>query len=420
MRVKPLVAAVSAVALGVVLAGCGSSGGSGGAAATKKAEAGAPIKLGVVTSLTGGYASGYQTVERAVKARLAVANANGGIDGHKLTYVMADDTSTAAGALTATQTLIQQDKVYGILDVSPVFFGGAPAAKAAGMPVTGVSFDGGPEWLDKSYSTFFPADGYSHFDQVADTYGKFYKNQGCTKAGAIGNTGPSSGRAATGSVISAEKAGIARGYLQTKLQPGTTDIGPEVIALKNSGTDCLYIPTTPSLAFAVVAGLKQAGVHMKAIVLPTGYGGDILNSKSTVQAAQGVDFQVSASPVEADTDATKAFQAALSKYAGVTGVPTFGDYVGWETADLFIYGLQQAGGDASQAQFVSKLRASTTWDQGGLYAQPVNFADPQGHMGGLATGNCTNLVKLTGDKFVPIEGAMPICGDIIEGAKVDS
>jgi len=92
--------------------------------------------------------------------------------------------------------------------------------------------------------------------------------------------------------------------------------------------------------------------------------------------------------------------------------------VGWTIADLFVYGLKQAGGDASQAQFVDKLRASTTWDAGGLYSQPTNFADPAPVAGGLGPGNCTNMVKLQGKSFVPIEGAMPICGTIIPGVKI--
>ena len=425
-RGRVLIAAGAAAALGLTLAACGSSssgggGGGGGAGDTgspsSAAKAGAPINVGVVTSLSGGYASGFLTVENGIKARFGVENAKGGVDGHKLTYTMADDASSASGALSATQKLIKQDKVYAILDASSSFFGAAPAAKTADMPVIGVSFDGGPEWDAKSYPTFFDSSGYADYSLAATTFGQFFKAQGCTKVAAIGNTGPSSGRAAEGAVISAKKAGLAEGYLNAKLAPGSTDIGPEVIAVKNSGSDCLYMPVTPSLAFAVVAGLKQAGVNMKAILLPTGYGGDILASKPAVAAAQGVDFQA-AGAVELKTPGTEAFQAALKQYANVTTIPTFGEYVGWGLADLFIYGLQQAGGDASQADLVKALRNSTTWNGGLGDNHTINFADPAPVAGGLAAGNCMTVVKLTGDAFKLIDGAAPICGDIIEGVKI--
>jgi len=372
----------------------------------------------VITSLTGPYSSNFTTLEKGVKARLAVANAEGGVNGHKLTYVMADDTSTPAGALAATKRLIQQDKVYGILDGSPIFYAAASEAKAQSMPVTGVSFDGGPEWHDKSYTTFFDAYGYADYSIAATTMTDFFKTQGCAKVGSIGNIGLSSGLAAIAAVDAAGEGGLQKGFLDSKLPLTSTDAGPDVIAIKNSGTDCLYLPLTPSLAFSVVAGLRQAGATMKSVVLATGYGGDILASKAGVQAAQGIIFSSSESPVEAMTAATKAFQEALAKYAGETGVPRFGEYVGWTIADLFVYGLKQAGGDASQAQFVSNLRASKTWDAGGLYSQPTDFADPAPVAGGVGPGNCTNMVKLQDRTFVPIEGAMPVCGSVIKGLTI--
>ena len=425
MRKKVLIAAGATAAIALTMAGCSSSsdtstGGSGSAANSGGASSGsgADINVGVITSLTGGYASGFTTVEKGVKARLDLENANGGVDGHKLTYTMADDASTASGALSGAQKLIKQDKVYAILDASASFYGAAPAAKSAATPVLGLSFDGGDAWQDpQGYPTFFDAYGYGDFSLAATTFGTFFKAQGCAKVGAIGNTGPSSGRAAQSAVISAQKAGLQAGYLDSKLAPGTTDVGPQVIGLKTSGTDCLYMPVTPSLGFAVVAGLKQAGVTMKAVVLGTGYG-DIVRDKAAVQAGQGVDFMTIWSPVEADTDATKQFQNALSEYAGVTGVPTTGEYYGWTIADLFVYGLKQAGGGAPQAEFVSKLRASDGWDAGGLFTSPTTFADPDPVAAAMGPGNCVNMVKLSGSQFQPIAGANPVCGDIIEGTTI--
>src|SRR5882757_8695363 len=109
-----------AVAAVVGLSACGSAGSSGKKSNATKA-AGAPIKLGVLTSLTGSAASGFTTVEQGVKARLGLENASGGVNGHKLSYVMADDTSTGTGAVSAAKKLIQQDHVYGILENSSFF-----------------------------------------------------------------------------------------------------------------------------------------------------------------------------------------------------------------------------------------------------------------------------------------------------------
>jgi len=414
MRVKVWTAAGAAIVLSTAMAACGSSSNSGG---TANPHVGAPINVGVVTSLTGGTSSSFLTLEQGVKARLAVENAKGGVDGRKLTYVMADDTSTPAGTLSATQKLIKEDKVFAILDGSTTFFSGAPAAKAANMPVIGISNDGGPEWHDKSYTTFFDAMGYGDYSLTADTWGKIWKSQGCTKVGAVALAKASSARAGEAAVLAAQKSGLQKGYLNTQLPIGSTDVGPAVLGIKNSGTDCVYLPLSPSSAFAVAADLAQQGVKMKAVLMGTGYGADILANKAGAQAAQGVDFMTSWTPVEAETEATKAMQDSLEKYAGVTGIPTYGEYVGWTLADMFVYGLKKAGGDASQTDFVSALRNSDTWDAGGLFSKPTNFADPAQNAGGLGPGNCTNVVKLQGEKFEILDGLTPVCGDVIEGAE---
>jgi ABC-type branched-subunit amino acid transport system substrate-binding protein len=413
-----------AVTGSLVLAACGSSksggttGGGGGASAhaTKSVQAGADINLGVLTSLTGPLSSGFTDIETGVKARLALQNAQGGVQGHQLKYVMADDASTATGAVAATQKLIRQDKVYGILDASAQFTQAAAVTKTAGVPVAGVSFDGGPEWKDPSYSNLFDAFGLGDTSLVSSTYGSFLKAQGVTKMAVVGYDNAASGQSANGAMESAVRAGIQKVYVNTKVPAGSTNMGPIVQAIKASGADGLYMPVVPSSAFAVLVGLKQAGVKLKAALLTTGYGQDILKSPDALAAGQGVDFLTIFTPVESKTSATLAMQAALSKYAGETGIPSFAVYVGWSIADLFISGLEDAGPDASAAQFIAKLRQST-WDGAGLQ-KPEDFANPVKAASGLGSQNCSNAVQLDGSTFVPVAGGTPFCGTLYPGVTV--
>jgi branched-chain amino acid transport system substrate-binding protein len=408
---------VGAIAAGIVvssIAACGSSGGrnNGSAAVAKDA----PIKLGVLTSLTGPASSAYTTVALGVKARLALQNSQGGIGGHKLTYVMADDQSTTQGAGTGATQLIQQDNVYGILDVSNVFVGAVPTTERFGIPVAGVSFDAGPEWFDKSDTNLFDALGYKNFTVVSSSLGKFFKAEGATKVAAVGFAGAiSSGSSATEAILSAEHAGLKKAYLNINVPFGTTNVGPIVQAIKASGANALYMPMVPATAFAIVVGLRQAGVKMKAEVSANGYGGDLLSDKSALSAANGVYFGTFLAPIELETSATKQFQAAMTTYAGVTTDPTFGEYMGWITADLFIDGLKLAGPTASRADFIQKLRAST-WNGGGL-EPPTNFADIGPGVGGSeVAGNCYYVTQLEAGRFVNVPGE-PFCGSVIPGLK---
>jgi branched-chain amino acid transport system substrate-binding protein len=410
-----------AVAACLAVSACGSSGSSApsGPAATKNQTqaAGTPIKLGVLTSLTGPASSSFTTVEQGVKARLAVENASGGVDGHKLEYVMADDQSTGPGAVAAAQKLIEQDHVYGILENSAFFSAAAATTTKAGVPVAGVSFDAGPEWFDKSATNVFDAYGYGSFPVAMTTYGNYFKSIGATKVGAIGYAGsPSSSMAAKEALASATAAGLKAGYINTTIPFGGTDVGAIVQKIKSSGTDALLAPVVQSTAYALVKGLQQAGVKMKSVILSTGYGQDVIDDPATRQASTGVDFATVFAPVETGKPGAQALQAALEKYAGVKGIPSYGEYLGWITADLFISGLKLAGGNASSQEFISKLRAST-WDGAGLMT-PTNFADIKPTAGGLDQGGCIYIVRFNGQKFVPQPGASPACGTVVPGVTI--
>ena len=314
MRNKMAIAIATVAIMG--LSACGSAGGgsSSTAKSTKTAASGADITLGVLTSVTGSASSGFVTVETGVKARLGLENSKGGVNGHKLKYVIGDDTSTAAGAASATQKLIQQDKVYGILDVSSFFSGAAKITKTSGTPVAGVSFNGGPEWHDASYTNIFDSLGYASYDIAATTVGDFFKSRGATKVAAIGyGVSPSSANAATSIVASGVHAGLQKAFLDTSLAFGSTDVGPVVQKIKASGADALYLPVVPNTAFAIVVALKQAGVKMKAILLPTGYGGDLLKSKEALSPPRTGSTSPPPPPRwNCRPTATKAFQAALA------------------------------------------------------------------------------------------------------------
>jgi branched-chain amino acid transport system substrate-binding protein len=394
---------------------------SGGPSVTNNQTqaAGAPIKLGVLTSMTGVASSSFTTVEKGVKARLAVENAKGGVSGHQLEYVMADDQSTGPGAVAAAQKLIQQDHVYGILENSSFFSAAAATTTKAGIPVTGVSFDAGPEWFDKSSTNIFDAYGYGNYPVVMTTYGQYFKSVGATKVGAIGyGSSPSSAMAAKEAVASAKAVGLQAGYLDNSLAFGSTDVGPIVQKIKASGTDALYVPVVQSTGFALVKGLQQAGVKMKSVILATGYGQQVIDDAATRSASTGVDFSTIVSPVESGKPGATAMQQALTQYAGVNGIPTFGEYIGWLTADLFISGLKLAGPGASSQDFVTKLRAST-WDGAGLMT-PTNFADIKPTAGGLDQGGCINIVRFDGQKFAPQPNAGPECGTVVPGVTVSN
>jgi branched-chain amino acid transport system substrate-binding protein len=419
MRKAGVVAVFATVATLAAACGGSSSGGKSGTN-NNQGQSSKTIKVGILTSLTGSSAPGFTGVEKAAKARFSTSNDGGEVNGVKFTYVMADDASSPAGAAAGVRKLVQQDHVDAIIEVSPFFFGGFSVAVQSGVPTFGTGFDGGPEWLDQKNKNLFNILGSEDYTKVADTLGKITKALGVTKMGGVGYIeAPSARMSVNAFIASSQKAGIAPGY-HTNVHFGSTDVGPVVLGIKNSKTDGFYTSTIPNTAFAVVGGLAQAGVKMKAILLATGYGGELLQSKEAVAAGNGAYFLGTAAPVELHTPATEAFQAGLAKYAGAgpTDIPGFSEYMGWIAADAVVAAYKGAGSDTSKDNVVSTFRTAT-WDGAGLYPKPIDFST-YGDLGsaGMGPGNCTYVIQLKDGKFVPVQGLAPVCGDLIPGLTV--
>jgi branched-chain amino acid transport system substrate-binding protein len=424
MKVRRAGAVLAATAAVVTLAAACSSGGgsSSGGSGSGSGSSNSTITVGVLTSITGSSASGFTPgTENGVKARLGLANAAGGVNGHKINYVMADDASSPAGAATATRKLIEQDHVQAILDVSSWFFGAYQIAVQAGIPVFGVGFDAGPEWSNPSYTGMFDINGSSSYTLVSSVYGKIAKTLGVTKAGALAySDSPSAQESANGFVASATSMGMTKGY-QTNIAFGSTNIGPVVLGIKNSGTNGFYTPVIPNTAFALLVGLAQAGVKMKMVLLATGYGGDLLASKAALAAGDGAYFYTTVAPLETGNAGAKKLQDALHTYAGIAAgtEPGFANYQAWLAADALVAALGTAGPNPTSSSIISGFR-NASWNAGGLYPQPINFSESQNSKlaAPFGPGGCVYVVQLKSGAFHPVQGLNPVCGGPIQGLTV--
>jgi len=73
------------------------------------------IKFGMTLPMTGTASPGYNKIPAAVKAYFDYVNANGGINGRKLTLVVKDDQYVPTQAVAKTNELILKDKVMALL-----------------------------------------------------------------------------------------------------------------------------------------------------------------------------------------------------------------------------------------------------------------------------------------------------------------
>jgi branched-chain amino acid transport system substrate-binding protein len=115
------------VAVCLMLSGCsGSSSGGGG-----------PIRVGLVTALTGEYTIVGQYLQEGATMAIEEVNANGGINGRKIEIVKEDSANTNPTAVNAFNKMVNNDKVVAILgpDLSTQLLAVAPIVNKTKIPV---------------------------------------------------------------------------------------------------------------------------------------------------------------------------------------------------------------------------------------------------------------------------------------------
>ena len=411
IRKRSTVLAAAAAVVSVLLAaGCGSSSSGSSGTATSGPAKETPT-VGVITDLTGAAASGNKSVVQGVKAGTYYASRNG----YTIKYIVGDTATNPATALAVAQKFVTQDHVFAVLANSSLLFAAAPYLTAHNVPVIGAAEDG-PEWITSKnmYSIF----GALQTTKVATTIGKFFKMQGVTNLGAAAYSIPTASETGAAAAVSAEVAGIKVGYLNAKVTLGS-DVAPIVLAMKNAGIDGVVMQMDPDTAFGIVKGLRDQGVNIKAALLPSGYGGDLLQAgPGALAAAQNVYFLSGYELMEMGTPATKSFAADL-KSAGVSGIPAYGMYNGYISVGLLVQALKAAGANPTSASLLTALSGIHDFTALGLYgSHKLDINDRENIVAGA--DNCQWIAKLQGSTFKPVPNAIPICGDTIPGKTVSA
>jgi ABC-type branched-subunit amino acid transport system substrate-binding protein len=242
--------------------------GTGGGPAT-----GTPIKIGLVTSLTGIASSGYLTAADGAKAYFTAINQQGGFDGHPLELVVKDDQSSTTGAATATEELISSG-VHAIIPDSGFFYGGYKAAQQAGIPVVGPNIDG-PEWGLQPNTNMFPAflggaDAKHPVVQSSLGAAAVLQFLGAKNVGALTyGISPTSVSVINDLKTALGDVGIKMGYENTSLNIGTTDVTSPALAIKSQGVDAVVCACLENTELALNTTLQQEGVKAYSISLDT-------------------------------------------------------------------------------------------------------------------------------------------------------
>jgi branched-chain amino acid transport system substrate-binding protein len=383
------------------------------------------IKLGFIYPGTGLAAPISGSGVTGFKARIDAQNAAGGVNGRKIEVVDRDDASSGAN-LTQARDLVENEHVFAIVNESPFAFLTYRYLLDAGVPMIGNGVDG-TYYQEKGNEAILSSTGNSNpfGDLTYDGPARVMKMLGAKKAGALAYG------AASSSVSSAKafmnyavpEVGLKSTYTNTSVDFGTSDVGPLVLGIKNSGADAVYLPMAASTDIAIAQGLVQNNVEMKATMMAQGYGQDFLDSPAATQLPDSTVFTLGLKPVELTSDpAVKKFRSDLKKYADYTGVPDFGIYTGYILADYAIKSLEGAGKSPTRQSLIDAGHGMGTYDQAGLGCAAVDVS--LGGRGKIPSTNCGYYLQLKNGKFVlfpksgkPIKGKLVGSPDALAAAK---
>jgi len=380
------------------------------------------VKIGFIYSKTGVASATSGDSDIGCKARVGRENAAGGVNGRKLDISYVDDQSSSANT-TGAQDLVQNQHVFMVINNSAFAFLTYRYLLDSGVPLIGGGYDGtyygepGNEKVISAFGNTAPVVGVAY-----DVGAKIAKAQGATKMASLGyGISPSSTAAAKSNAkYAAPAAGLQAVYTNTTVDFGSTDVSPLVLGIKNSGADSAYYAMNGNTNLAIAQGLVQNGVKMKAELMATGYGQQLLDEPSSAQIGPEVIFTQGWAPVEAKTKATKQFQADLKKYTDTTGVPDFGIYTGYIDCDLAILGLKAQGKDLDQSTFSDAVRKLGKFNAG----DGLGCADTDVSLEGFGKPSptiCTWALQVKNGKFVvlsPKGGKTPYWTGKLVGASV--
>ena len=404
-----IVALVTAGLAATTVAGAQTGGSGDSTGVTAKA-----IKIGYIFSKGGVAGSTFAHAGDGFKARIDAENAKGGVNGRKITTVVVDD-SGSTNNLQAAQGLVQNDKVFSVVNNSSFAFLAYRYLLGAGVPMLGGGYDGneygqpGNEKLISILGNIAPVYGA----QYTPGFVQLMKKAGAKKVGVVSYGASASSTAAATNLqkYAVPAAGLDAAYTNTTVDFGTTDVGPLVLAMKNAGVDATYLPLVLSSNLAIIQTAAQNNLQFKLAVLATGYGQSLLDQPASKSIGPEVLFGQGWAPVELQNAATKEFQANLKKYGGYSGVPDFGVYTGYLTADLLIDGLKAAGKNPTRDGYITATKNLGTWDAAGLACQPVDVSATG--FGKQPPTACSWYLQIKNGKFVPYPNKNPIKGKLI-------
>jgi len=380
-----LVVATSALAVGLVAAACsnstpsgtGTPGSGNHVASTAPGVTSNSITVGSLATASGALSEGFAEVQDGAQAYFDAINFKGGVDGRKI-YLKyhADDTGSPTNDTTQARNLVEQDGVFAVVGVGTPFFDGASFFAAEGTPAFGYVVT--QDW--NNHPDLFGAYG-SYLQYTTSQPDEVYLAQQLhvTSVGVLAYSIAASSEDACKSVVAGLKqAGIHVGFEDVGFGLGANPTA-DVLAMKAAHVDMFISCMEGSDNLAVDQAMYQNGMTGVHSIWLNGYNRAYLTQDPKVM--EGVIYLEQHVPFEAASQfpgkypAMAQYLATMEKYEPKW---TYDDdaFQGYLNGVQFVQGLQEeakTGKPLTQADLISTINKETAFT-GGL-TTPVNWTN---------------------------------------------
>lgn len=394
-------------------AACSSSGGGssstppppvssnpGGTTPSSSAPAltGTPIKIGMIASLSGSQASSSSQGGTVGPAWAEWVNANGGIAGHPVQVIPADDAGDPAKAQAAEKKLVDQDNVVALLVGSDNLLDAfAPDALKKGVPLVGGPSNN-PIWYSKTGVFPIATDTVSGLiDQVlvAKQYGsaKKFANLYCAEIAICA-------QAVTPQKAAVPKIGI--GFTSLAVSSTATSYTAQCLSLQQQGVDYAQLNFTTAAAAKFVQDCQAQNYNPTWGISEQAVGADYLKIKS--MTAYGPAYVL---PSVAQIPATASFRDAMDKYAKDDNWHEETSMFVWAGLELLRKVLANVGANPTRADVMAALYTVKNETLGGLVPNPITYT--KGKPVAYTSMPCTFVVGLKDGQVTAPEGTKTVC-----------
>ena len=385
--------------LGAALAGCGSDASGADSAVNAGTATGTPINVGVLGTYSGPLSADTANAQYISQAWADSVNAAGGLKGHPVKLFIEDDQGNAAQSLTLLKKLVTQDHVVAIVGSAAQGTDGSWGTylDKVGVPSVGGLGASAPSLTSPSYfdvSTNIIAQFYGTV-AVAKEYGPSFAQLYCAGSAPCESTVP---------VLQAfaKSLGTTLPY-SAPVDSSAPDYTALCQSVKSSGVASYSASLSSDVLARVAAQCGQQGVTAQLI---SQISSQDMASNPSFGSVRFVDSRFPW--FDDSTPATKAFHAAIAKYAPNVGTSSdplnFIDPSVWASGKLFEAAVQAApSGPITSASIEDGLYSLHNETLGGLTG-PLNFT--RGHK---TLDDCYFTYALTNGKWSEPDGLTPKC-----------